>query len=68
MSLHLRAALCQEADLLTDIKCRAKATLGHDAVFMEEFRKSYTITPVQIASQLHIVADIDGQIVGFAVF
>ncbi|MEP3280331.1 MAG: GNAT family N-acetyltransferase [Stappiaceae bacterium] len=68
MSLHLRAALCQEADHLTDIKCRAKATLGHDAVFMEEFRKSNTITPVHIASQLHIVADIEGQIVGFAVF
>jgi GNAT superfamily N-acetyltransferase len=65
-SVGLRQALPADADLLTAICRRAKASHGYDDDFMAVVWDDMVVTAEQITRETVMVAEIDGVAVGFA--
>jgi predicted N-acetyltransferase YhbS len=65
-NLRLRPARIDEAELLTAIVRRSKASHGYDEAFMELLIADTIIAPEQIAAESMMVAEIEGRVVGFA--
>jgi GNAT superfamily N-acetyltransferase len=65
-NLLLRPARTDEAELLTAIVRRSKASHGYDEAFMELLIADTVIAPEQIAAEQMMVAEIDGRAVAFA--
>lgn len=64
--LVLRAAVLSEANDLTELCLRSKASWGYDSAFMDACRKELTVTNETILGSLVQVAEADGRVVGFA--
>lgn len=64
MGLIIRAARPEEAEALTELAIRAKASWGYDAAFMVACRAELTMTPERLAAWRVWVAEADGEIVG----
>src|SRR5262249_977884 len=62
----LRPARRDEAELLTELAMRAKASWGYDADFMAQCRVELTLTPEKFAAWTIWVAEVDGRVAGFA--
>ena len=61
-----RPARLDEAELLSALAIRSKAHWGYDAEFMQACVPVLTISPERIATEQFFVAEVDGQVVGFA--
>jgi GNAT superfamily N-acetyltransferase len=55
-----------EAAALSNLAMRSKAHWGYSAEFLEACRASLTVTPDDLATGRHLVAEIDGHLAGFA--
>jgi GNAT superfamily N-acetyltransferase len=64
--LLFRPAEVQDAALLTEIALAAKQHWGYPAEWMAEWRPDLTVTPGYIRSQPVSVAELAGEVVGFA--
>ena len=64
MGVTVRAARAEEADALTELALRAKASWGYDAAFMAACRAELTMTPARMAAWQVWVAEADGEIAG----
>ena len=64
MGIIIRAARPEEAEALTELAIRAKASWGYDAAFMAACRAELTMTPERLAAWRVWVAEADGEIVG----
>lgn len=64
--LTLRAARVSEADELTELCLRSKATWGYDAAFMAACRGELAMTPAKIEESCVQVAELDGRLAGVA--
>ena len=64
--LVLRPARIEEAELLTAIVRRSKASHGYDDAFMELLIADTVIAAEQIAAESMMVAEIEGRVVAFA--
>lgn len=62
---HIRPALPQDADPLSELAARSEAHWGCDAAFMATFREIYRITEPYLAANLVFVAEEDGRLLGF---
>lgn len=62
--MRIRAALPEEAALLTDLAMRSKASWGYDDAFMAACREELTFTPEMMAAWTIWVAERDGRIAG----
>jgi GNAT superfamily N-acetyltransferase len=62
----LRLARLDEAELLTELALRAKASWGYDEAFMAQCRAELTLTPEKFAAWTIWIAEIDGSVAGFA--
>ena len=60
----VRRARPDEAEALSELAMRAKASWGYDADFMEACRAELTLTPEQMLAWQVWVAEADGQIAG----
>ena len=60
----IRRAWTTEAEALTEMAIRAKASWGYDAAFIEACRAELTMTPERLAAWTVWVAEADGMIVG----
>jgi N-acetylglutamate synthase-like GNAT family acetyltransferase len=60
----VRAARADEAEQLTRLALRSKASWGYDAEFMQACARVLTITPERIERELFFVLERDGQVVG----
>ena len=60
----IRRAWTTEAEALTELALRAKATWGYDAAFIEACRAELTMTPERLAAWMVWVAEVDGMIAG----
>jgi N-acetylglutamate synthase-like GNAT family acetyltransferase len=59
--------MAAEAEVLSRIAFRAKASHGYDAAFMEACRAELTVAPADFATRVFWAAEeSDGQIIGFA--
>jgi GNAT superfamily N-acetyltransferase len=63
--LRFRPARADEAELLTDLSLRSKASWGYDAGFLARCRAVMTVRARNIKSHPHYVAELDGRVVGF---
>ena len=63
--MQLRAAQPGDADHLTGLALRSKAHWGYDEAFIEACRAELTITPERIAAETIVVAEVEGDVVGF---
>lgn len=63
--LTIRAALPEEAPILTDIALRSKAVWGYDDEFMAQCREELTVTPKVIQQNLTCVAVRENAVLGF---
>lgn len=63
--MRLRAALPQDAALLSDLALRSKAHWGYDEDFLEACRAELTLRPDDVAASHVTVARLDSTIVGF---
>ena len=61
---QIRAARADEADQLTQLALRSKASWGYDAEFMEACARVLKITPERIERELFFVLEINGRVVG----
>lgn len=61
----LRTAETSDADALSDLSFRSKASNGYDADFMEACREELAVTPETIADGGLWVAEADGKPVGY---
>lgn len=66
MPLKLRMAHPGDADVLTDILHRSKASWGYAEDRMTAFRSEYRIKPAMLATRSFLVAERGGRPVGFA--
>lgn len=64
MAISVRPARAEEADALTELAMRAKASWGYDAAFMAACRDELTLTPAKLAAWRVWVAEADGAIAG----
>jgi GNAT superfamily N-acetyltransferase len=60
----VRAARLDEADVLTALALRSKASWGYSEAFMEACRAELTVTPEKMAAWKIWVAEDDGEIAG----
>jgi len=60
----IREARADEAEALTRLAMRAKASWGYDAAFMDACRAELTLTPEKMAAWTVWVAEADGAIAG----
>jgi GNAT superfamily N-acetyltransferase len=60
----VRPARGDEAETLTELALRAKASWGYDAAFMEACRAELTLTPSKLSTWQVWVAEADGQVAG----
>lgn len=65
MSAVLRRAVATDADALSDLAFRSKASNGYDADFMEACRDELAVTPEIIAEGGIRVSEVNGKPVGF---
>jgi GNAT superfamily N-acetyltransferase len=63
-SFAIRAPRAEEAQALTELAMRAKASWGYDAAFMEACRAELTITPQTLSDWRFWVAEADGRLAG----
>jgi predicted N-acetyltransferase YhbS len=63
--VHLRAALPEEAGLLSDVALRSKGLWGYPRDVLEQFRDELTVAP-ELIEQGTIVAEANGVVLGFA--
>jgi hypothetical protein len=56
----IRFATPDEAELLTSLAMRSKASWGYSAEFMEACRAELTITPATMSERIVSVAEVDG--------
>jgi GNAT superfamily N-acetyltransferase len=61
----LRPARPDEAGVLTELARAAKAHWPYDAAFLEAVREELTIRPDDLARRLFVVAERDGEVLGF---
>jgi GNAT superfamily N-acetyltransferase len=61
----IRQARPEEAQRISDLALRSKASWGYDAEFMEACRSALTLTPEYITTHLVFVLEAQGQILGF---
>jgi len=64
MAISVRPARAEEAEALTELAMRAKASWGYDDAFMAACRDELTLTPAKMAAWQVWVAEADGQIAG----
>jgi len=64
MAITVRRARAEEAEVLTELAMRAKASWGYDAAFMAACRDELTMTPQKLAAWTVWVAEADGAIAG----
>src|ERR1700754_402689 len=64
MSVAVREARGEEADVLTGLAMRAKASWGYDAAFMAACHEELTLTPAKLAAWRVWVAEAEGRIAG----
>jgi GNAT superfamily N-acetyltransferase len=64
METVVRKARSEEADVLTDLAMRAKASWGYDAAFMAACRDELTMTAARMAAWQVWVAEADGAVAG----
>ena len=64
MTVTVREARAEEAEALTELAMRAKASWGYDAAFMAACRDELTLTPQQMADWRIWVAELGGQVAG----
>jgi N-acetylglutamate synthase-like GNAT family acetyltransferase len=62
--VSIRIARSDEAERLTDLAMRAKASWGYDAAFMEQCRAELKVTPEKMGTWTVWVAEHDGQLAG----
>lgn len=62
--ITIRRARTDEAEALTRLALRAKASWGYDAAFMEACREELTLTPAKMAGWQVWVAEAGGRIAG----
>ena len=65
MTIHIRRALTEEADALTQIALAAKAHWGYSEHWMEIWTPLLTITPEFISSADVWVAEVNSELAGF---
>lgn len=65
MSVLIRPARAAEAETLSELALRSKAHWGYDAAFMEACRDELTVAAGDVADRRAMVADRDGEILGF---
>ncbi len=65
MSVQLRRAVAGDADALSDLSFRSKASNGYDADFMDACREELAVTPQTIADGEIWISEADGKPVGF---
>ena len=61
---QIRPALETELEALTALCMRSKAHWGYDAAFMEACREELTLSPEDLRSTSHAIAENDGRVVG----
>ena len=61
---QVREARSDEAERLTALAMRAKASWGYDAAFMAQCRAELTLTPEKLAAWTVWVAECDGELAG----
>lgn len=64
--MHVRSALRSDVEQLNMIAMQAKAHWGYEAAQLEEWRQSLMTTPESVENWPTFVAEIKGQVVGFA--
>lgn len=65
MDVPIRPAQATEAEIISDLALRSKAHWGYDAEFLEACRDELTVGASEVARRRAMVADRDGQILGF---
>lgn len=65
MTTTLRRAIPSDAPILTSVATSAKAHWGYDQPFLDACRAHLTITPSDISNGVYMVAEQNGEIVGF---
>jgi GNAT superfamily N-acetyltransferase len=63
-SFAIRAPRAEEAQALTDLAMRAKASWGYDDEFMDACRSELTVTAEKLADWRFWVAEADGRLAG----
>lgn len=64
--LRLRPARADELPAVTELCLRSKAVWGYDAAFIAACRTELTVTPDDLRGSCCMVAEQDGEAVGFA--
>ncbi len=64
--LQFRRAVAQDAPLLTEIAIAAKRHWGYPDEWMAQWRPDLTLAPTYLRSELVVVAELAGEVVGFA--
>jgi GNAT superfamily N-acetyltransferase len=64
-SIRLRLARVHEIGALSDLALRSKAHWGYDQDFLEACRAELTITRAQLEAEHIVVAERDGELLGF---
>jgi ribosomal protein S18 acetylase RimI-like enzyme len=64
--LLIRRARAGEAERLSQLAFRAKASHGYDAAFMETCRAELSVTPADFGKRIFWAAESGGHVVGFA--
>ena len=62
---NIRPGCSAEATLLTDLAIRSKGYWGYDSIFLRDCRDELTITPEFIESNVVLVMERDGVVMGF---
>ncbi len=62
---QIRYAKPEEAEILTDLIWRSKASWGYPREWLESWRELLTITPEMIESMISLIAEDQGKIMGF---
>jgi ribosomal protein S18 acetylase RimI-like enzyme len=65
-AVRIRTARPAEAAALSDLAMRSKAHWGYSAEFLEACRASLTVSPNDCDAGTLLVAEIEGQVAGFA--
>ncbi len=65
VTIAIRAAREDEAELLSEIAIRAKGYWGYDQAFLDACRAELTFTPGEIAARRIVVAESAQQVLGF---
>lgn len=63
MDIRVRPARAEEAETLTELALRAKASWGYDAAFMDACRAELTMTPERLAASRVWVAEAPGGVI-----